>query len=1022
MWQFDEKEYLARVLGPAVGAFANEGRLPDLFERYALPLDVSSNADVEKALNAVTNFWNKRRQNARDKQLISVLVGQKEQGEARRILLDENARNALRAVVQAERRQRAEQRFKRLDESIAIVAGKGYLTATEVAALEARFIPEAVTREEIRSRIHVPLREVVSCLPSEEGLPQVVRNQIRSNLAVVGKRDLYDFLGAPRGGKPEELKARYLLVEAEWRPRPADYKKTAANDLLGIVKTHLIDGDPARYEKALLWESVEKLRREIELPAADKVITRSEFQALLAFAASIGLSESVATDYILAIAQDPKVGASVQWNVAADSIRCPQCAAFMPRASAAACTICGASLWCDCPRCKTRQPISDQACGRCGFVIGEWPMVKLLTRNAQLYLAEGRLTDALAAARDAEKRWGRQDEVASTLERVEAQQRIVLELLMQIRGAIGERRLVAALKLQARLPIRDPDLWVADRVTLQDLVSSIDAGLKQADEHIKRAQECERAGRAEEAIFAALDALAVCADCAEAEQILRRFPPAAPKDLRATLSDGQIVLHWTPSSAVGEVSYAVVRRETSAPATLDDGTPVGRTKNAGYRDAVTSAGSFLFYGVAALRGGVASAITVSNGVLCYREVEHARLEVGDGVVTGSFDPPARGRVRIFRRQEGMVRGGEPEREIALTSPRAFIDRQVANGQIYHYRFAIDFQLPGEQSFLTSGVTVSAAPDAPPPAVEKLELYAVGEGLELRFSPPAKGLVRIYRCTVAPPWAAGTIVAAEGLARLGPVMLLRSAMLAFDPSPPAGFCFYLAATVAGDHATIGAVCRHASIADVSGFEVQDFGSYAQLRWRWPPDCNQASLAFRADRYPDSPNDPQATCRRITRAEYDRHGGLHLEQPAAAPHYFVLFAIGQLEGELAFASGRSQGARGVLHGQPRVVVSYAFKRQWFRRRLMLELRSDSTIEKLPPLVVLAKPGMLQPISSEDGSAILNLSGLSLSAGTPLEHEIDVSSLRPPYYLRAFFLEPPGSTRCRLADPPHENLKVQ
>src|SRR6266540_1329577 len=102
MWKFSEQEYLARVLAPAVATFAKEGRLPDFFERYDLPLDIENEAEIEEAINTIIDFWNRRRQHPRDKQLVAVLVEKKQQTEAHRVLLDRDARSALRDVVKAE--------------------------------------------------------------------------------------------------------------------------------------------------------------------------------------------------------------------------------------------------------------------------------------------------------------------------------------------------------------------------------------------------------------------------------------------------------------------------------------------------------------------------------------------------------------------------------------------------------------------------------------------------------------------------------------------------------------------------------------------------------------------------------------------------------------------------------------------------------------------------------------------------------------------------------------------------------
>lgn len=227
----------------------------------------------------------------------------------------------------------------------------------------------------------------------------------------------------------------------------------------------------------------------------------------------------------------------------------------------------------------------------------------------------------------------------------------------------------------------------------------------------------------------------------------------------------------------------------------------------------------------------------------------------------------------------------------------------------------------------------------------------------------------------------------------------------------------------DRARFGTVLRHESIEDVSGFSVQDFDSYALLRWSWPAPCSQATLVWRADGFPAGPNDSRANCRRITRAEYDRHGGVQLDKLAKTSHYFAVFAMGRIGQEVAFATGQGAGARGVLLGRTAPEVFYRIRRQWLRRRhITLELRTQVVIENLPPLVLVAKPGELQPIQPDDGTVVCQLSWLRLAPDEPIRQDIDLRALRTPLYLRAFFVSAPPGRSYSLIDPPRRQLKVK
>jgi class 3 adenylate cyclase len=369
MWKFDEADYIKRVLGPALDAFKSEGRLPDYFERYDLALTVSDPKEIETAIATVHAYWNKSKQNIRFNRLLSVLLAREEQQDARRNLLDSEARKAVRELVGAERKKIREKRFAALDRSIEVIASKGYIGPGELNDLVARFQRDSLTEDEIKSRVRVPIRESSVRPPISEGLPRLTREQIRSSLAVLQKRDLYDFLGIDRGCSKERLAESLRKRELEWRQKKSDFNLTAANLLLGLIKTHMIDSDPAKYDAALAYEALEVLRPEVRLAAGDKLITKAEFKQLLRVALSHGLARGTAAEYILTLARE--YSAAVEWFIDEDVVHCANCLAqVLLKTKAESCTTCGAGLWANCPKCSARVPVDDPACSKCGFKMG----------------------------------------------------------------------------------------------------------------------------------------------------------------------------------------------------------------------------------------------------------------------------------------------------------------------------------------------------------------------------------------------------------------------------------------------------------------------------------------------------------------------------------------------------------------------------------------------------------------------------------------------------------------------------
>lgn len=1023
MWTFNADDYAKQVLSPAVATFTNEGKVPDYFQRYNLPLDISDKDEIAKAIRAVTNFLNKRKQHPRDKQLVSVLLARKEQQEARRVLLDPEARLALRAVVEAERKKLREAQYEALDKSIGVVSGKGYLTPNECSVLVARFCTDGLSETEIKTRIRVPIREVSSSLPTDQGLPKAICSQIRSNLAVLKKGDLYEFLDVRSNVSKAELARRYRKVEEEWRPRPANFHKTAAGDLLGIIKTHMIDGDRSRYDTAREWEIVQELRFEVELAGADKRIDRDEFKHLLKVAADLGLSDEKATDYIISLAQDPKIGAAVEWAIAEESIRCANCAAAIPKnGHPQRCTVCGAELWITCPKCKNRSLASDAACGSCGFRTSDLPRVRFLSRKAMLALEDGRLDDALQSAREAERLWGRHGELDTLLHSIEIRVREIEDLVKQVEQALAARQLFSARDLASMLHTTSPDRTLSDGRDVVALVQDLDGQLRRVEDCLARGRSHERDHREKEAVFAYQDALAIASDVQDAIQALARIPPKPVSRVSATVSARHVTIQWTPSPAVGEIRYAVVRSENRPATTRDEGTVVARTRSTSSMDEGVEAGALVFYTVFTERGGTPSRAVSSPGILVTREIQGLMIQTADAVVTGTWEPLARGRPRIFRAEEISTGKLSERTEIPLSGPAAFTDRDVKNGCTYYYHVRVQYIGAENKPVLTDGQVKVACPDMPPAPVESLKIQIANGAHHLSWEPPGRGVVSVYRSSSRPPWPSGTSLPIATLAALGSPLPTRSDSQVVDTSSPVGVVYYVPVTVAGETAIVGEVRRYATLPDVMNLQVEDFDRYLLLKWEWPPGCAVARVAWREDDYPVDGGDPRATIQQTTRAEYDRLGGYRIEDPARAPHRFVVFATMRFDGEMMESPGIDPGARKEVRTVSPVKVSYGLTRGILRRNhIKMTLSAEEDISELPEIVLVAKRGTLQPIRSADGTVLERLSGISLGANSRQSYNVSLGSLRPPLYLRAFFIDPESNRRFHLADPPPAQMKV-
>jgi hypothetical protein len=1019
---FTPADYIARVLSPAVEAFAREGRLPDLFERYDLPLDASGSAAIEGQIKTVVSFWNKTKANPKYTAFLQVLLSPKEQADSQD-LLDATARTALRKLVEAERKKVVASRFAALDEAIKRISGKGHMTAAECALLVKRFRSGTLDEKAILSRIKVPFGEMKVLLPDEsQCLPQAVRKQIRNSLNVLGSSNLYDFLELAPGAARAAVARAWAALDERWRAKGADFKKTAAQELLGIVKAHLIDGDPRRYEASLRWELVEKLDEELGLAAADGQVDEREFAALVGFATGLGLEVAVARDYIVGLAQRRKVAVAVP--PPENEILCGNCGAAQPRAGRDECAVCHHALWSPCPKCRTRLASGDTRCGNCGFRLENQHQAELAMRRAEIAIDERRWADALVAARRVQELdWLSPSEARSLVERALAGQRELDDLRKKVDAEIVAKRLHAAHRLAVGLVARAGDHRFVDGKTLAELVMELERRLKSAATHVAEGLAHERAGRSRDSVFSYQAALAVAADDVEARKGLARCPPEPPTSARVGLAGGAVSVEWSRSPAAGDLRYLVVR-STGRPAALpEEGVEVARTTDLACTDQGAGAGLTVFYSVFTDRGGTLSPPVKTEAVLVAQEIRGLVLEPGNRAVRGvwALATGAQARVRVWRGEDRPPsRAGEGV-EIRAAGPTSFVDGDLTNGTTYYYRVAVEYLDAAGRVVFTPGLVASAMPVEPPPPIRDLRLVSDPPGLLVAFPPPARGVPSIHRVTRPSPWEAGTQVRISQLSTLGPALPLRASPPgAVDAAPAPGRTWYVPATVIGDLAVIGEALPFVSVPDVTRVTGENFGSYLLVRWAWPQESRQARVAWRHDQMPTGPHDPMAEARNITHAKYDEEGAFKIREPANRRHHIAVFAGVEVDGKLSFGPALGRDTRVIVAAQP-VRVRYSVRKKLFSKTLVVTFEADEDIAELPAVALVASEEGLQPIRANPGTTLQTFRGLRLAARVPSVCEVSLGS-GPSLVVRAMFEEAGLTHGYQLIDPAPSELRVR
>jgi hypothetical protein len=1022
MWEFDDKNYMARVLSPAERARAAGEPLPDYFTRYALPLDADDINDISKALKRVAMFWAQTKLHNPRFQHVLKLLGD-EHPAATAILTDKAKRDAARKAAAAAVAERAARRFVKVEQVIALLAGKGYITPAELKLLLDEFVkPGELTEEEVLSRVKVPIKETPPEGPKAEPLPNHVWQQICNSLQLLKRPNLYAFLGVASPLSKDKLKAACEKASGVWLAKPPTDERASAEGLLANIQTYLVDGDPARYEASRLAEVKRELRTMVLLAAEDKRVTAQEYEAILKYAASRGYESAIAAQAVMELAAE--LGAVVESVKHEEEVACPNCRkGFSAASKPLNCDVCGANMWRDCPRCANRAPAMLVACGKCGLRFDDLEKLDGLVREAEKAIEENRLGDAIAKEREASGLWSEAPNLVSLRTKIRAREEELKRLRADVEKAFSQKRFYATGDPVRTLVARAAGYAFPDGKTAADLGALRDERLKRVEERIAAAKACESRGDVDGAAMAYEEALSIASDCADAERGLKRHPPAPAGAPKATLTPTGIRLDWGPSPSGGALKYTVVRKADGPPSGISDGAKVTPSPIAGRscEDRNVAAGSTVHYAVFVERFGVQSPPACSDPVLCAAEVTGVRSTVGDRTVEFTWKEIAKNAtMRACRRTDRPPKDAADGDPIVSVAGTKISETGLKNGQIYHYHISLEYRADDGGVVRTKGLGLSVTPDAPPVAVGELRTRAEGSGILLEWDKPAGGTVRIYRGAnqgIKP----ATRVELTALAGLGIKLANRDVTRAVDPQPPPGISNYLAVSEGPEYAIAGAARLYVAQTDVSGVQGLDLGSEFQIHWQWPPETAFVAVGWSHDSYPEDPAGKGVTSRLVSRSDYETHNCFQFSDPEPKSYYFTIFAGVEANGQRLYSPGIRLDARKEFRTTTVSELSYTVEQGSFTRKSQVKvaLQSSQLIRLLPDLVLLVNPTNL-PRSATDGQPLLRIRNRGIGPKQTVDFTLEVN--KRPTFVRMFFVDPARQGDFYLKHPPPDDLRIK
>ncbi len=1004
MRPFDPKRYPAEVLGPA----AESAELPSLYDRYLLDADDADEGAIGTRLAEVKRYWDKQYEHPRYGPMIRAFSEQHET--AKLTLLDAKQRAQLADKVRGKEREQADERrreVERWERMLADVVAGGGIDPARRAQLEKLAAKAGIAADAARAKLDAAPQAAKPQL-----LDVGVRKDITAKLTALAQSvgeprlglSLFHALGLAITADGEEVEARRAAKVAEMNVVGSTNVKAAWDRVLSMAKVHLVDADPSAYVNGLAADVREALEADAFSAVTDGVVDEVEAAQLEGKAVELGLTSELAQQVIVELARES--GAVVRSGGAVDFVACPACNHPHPRgAGDERCRRCGEALFVYCPTgCGTRSDATAGHCSGCGADLHRHAEASRSLRRVTGLLDEGRVGEAQHCLELAVAVLGRDTaDVAPVARAVTGAVEAAKRAWAEVDAARAERRQFAARQRLTDLASSATDLpGPAGELPTQAQVAVAER-IAEAERLFRESRDLAGAERER----ALVEVLRVAADHAEAERELDRLPPEAPGAVEAEASGTGMLVRWRASPTQG-VSYAVTR--ITAPGGVES--RVGSSDEPRIEDAKAPAGALVRYAVAAVRGRAGSPVVRSEEVVVAPEVGQLAAVGGDGEVRLSWAPlVGAGRVTVERRDETGAAG-------VTISPDAAgaTDRSVVNGRRYTYVVAVEYAAPDGQLVRTSGQTVFAQPVARPQPLQGLEVRPAPGGLRIGFEPPAAGTVVILRCAADPEIGVGAEFDPGQLAGLGEQLAVEGAA-ATDPHPPAGACFYLPVTVAGNLAIAGAVARHVSLPEMSNASIAPSGRNVLVTWAWPDQIRLARVVWRHDRRPSGPEDADAGYLDLGRGEYKDRGGCSIETGGERSIFVAVYPAIRADGEIVFGAAAGKGARAALRTEAKTEVRYSVRRvgRLMARRLEVEI-SEPAEGALPELVLVGREGDILPRSVADGKVLARLGG-----DGPRCSSLDLRELSRPLAVR-MFLDSAGAAGSHvLFDPMADDLLV-
>nr|BBH86984.1 transcriptional regulator [Thermosporothrix sp. COM3] len=996
-------------------------------QNFFLLLDINPNEEWDpdkfvKVLKAKQVEWSRKR---------SLSVGQKASQAQRNLELIPQIRkvmedDALRAQERDEAlKELASQQAARVEvfeKRLEFFNAKESASQTEIDKFIKEF-QDLYPEQEIRNRITVTIRAEQQV--TRQALEPSRAKAIAGKLNDLNMSSLYELLGCP-----ETTSTRILQQKAEQLYRDVSkiatktQEVTLKSDLAGSAKDIFSSEDKRKqYDESLRqlkFASLFKVLEEQINQSVEKEITYNQTELFLNEAQQAGWDRQEALFQLKEQAKAHKWLVHVRpAEEKSQKVRCGGCHT-LNEADQKFCTQCRQPLFIQCPECNETIRPEANACGHCGFPVGNRYLVEIHLQELQDLFKKRDTQKAQQLLDEMKTLWQpkKADRYSQEIKRFQSElQRLHAELRKveaHVQQLLNQKKYITAKQYlegpaAAILPNRAQKL------------NEIQGELSKVRSLFQRATVATLPNN--EKIALCRQALALCPDYQEARDLLRTIPPMAPTNLQAKTRGGIVSLSWQPSSTEG-VMYVIVRKSLTQPHSSRDGTVLDTVPGLHYEDSRPETGVPLYYAIFAECEGVPSAngALLEQPLLLLQDVTQAFAEVGNQQVKLSWVPPKNVASVLLVRKQNVPPTSASDGEVigeCVPAQTSFIDRDVQNNQTYYYALYARFKDQHGRLATAPGVRVKAIPEPPPAPIHSLEMHmrpgstSAEREVELRWTPPAKGKAIILKSTHTLQHYEKKVIAESTLYTLGQLLEDQPDSVV-DPKVALGVTYYLPVVLFHKMAYIGTEHRLATVDDVQNVRWQNMNTALRLQWKWPANCQEVIVSSHQLRWPEL-DDEYSSHTKVSRSEYDRLGYFELRCDKDTDYYIRITALVTQGTEEIPA----QGVRLHVHPTDLLTLTYEIKRPTlWRRTPHLHIAADRA-GTLPTLRLIGTRDRL-PVHKTDGTMICRIEPTSIN-GRGRTFPLPIKEVAPGTYCKLFLEDDALYQEIDICHPHEDKLRI-